>query len=98
MTWMDPVRKRYKWAQIEGRLEELIYELSKAEDEEEAGLYLLRLHYENGTDMVFFTVKEKRRIRKLLAILIEDTKRHRELIAGVVRKLAEAGPHAEQGL
>ena len=33
--WKDKVRQRYRWARIQDELDELLYELSKAEDEEE---------------------------------------------------------------
>lgn len=93
--WRDPVRKRYRWAAMQSQMDELIFELSKAEEEEEIGLYLLRLHYDNEVDLRFFTQREKDKIKKLLGILMNDTARHRELLTSVMRELAEKkGSHA----
>ncbi len=87
--WKDSVRNRYRWAGIENKMDELIYELSKAEEEEEVGLYLLHLHYDNEIDLNFFSKTEKGKIKKLLGILINDTMQHRERLALVIKELME---------
>jgi hypothetical protein len=93
-VWRDPVRKRYGWARVRHELDELILELAKAEDEEEVGLYLLKLHHEYDLDLALFTVPEKTKIKKCLAALIRDTERHRRLLKAVVKELEERKHHA----
>lgn len=85
--WRDPVRKRYGWARVRHEFDELILELAKAEDEEEVGLYLLKLHHEYDLDLAFFTNVEKAKIKKYLAVLIRDTERHRRLLKTAVKEL-----------
>lgn len=85
--WQDKVTQRYRWAGIRGEKDELLYELSKAEDEEEVALYLLRLHYDNETELKSFTPAQKEKIKKLLSILIRDTIKHREFLAAVIKEL-----------
>lgn len=85
--WKDKVSQRYRWAAIQDQFDELIYELTKAEEEEEVGLYLLRLHYDNEIDLGFFSPLEKERIKKLLTVLMSDTARHRELLLEVIAEL-----------
>ena len=87
--WHDRITERYRWAKIKSQFDELIYELSKAEDEEEVGLYLLRLHCENEKDLLFFSEEEKKAIKRLLNILVADTLRHRELLGAVLKELKQ---------
>ena len=85
--WKDKAKERYPWAKIKNQLDELIYELSKAEDEEEVELSMLRLHAGNKIDFEFFTPEEAGKVKKLLAILIKDTQRHQALLSGAVEEL-----------
>lgn len=87
--WKDNVERRYHWAKIRSQLDELLFELSKAEEEEEVGLYLLRLHLDNKIDLKFFTAAQRERVSALFSILINDTKRHQELLAGAIRELGQ---------
>ena len=97
--WRDKVTQRYHWAGIHDKFEELIFELTKAEEEEEVGLYLLRLHYDNEIDLDFFNLREKERIKKLLTILMDDTARHRELLLKAIAELkARRVKHAGSGI
>ena len=88
--------ERGGWASLEGQWHALLENLSKAEDEEEVGLYLLVLHLNNKPDLDFFSAAEAARIRKLLGFLIEDTARHRDLLSLVILELREKrrGHHA----
>ncbi|MBI4550175.1 MAG: hypothetical protein HY714_04545 [Candidatus Omnitrophica bacterium] len=85
--WREPVRKRYRWASVKHELDELILELAKAEDEEEVGLYLLKLHHEHELDPALFGAAERAKIKKCLAVLIRDTERHRRLLKAAVAEL-----------
>ncbi len=90
--WKDKVTQRYRWAAIQDKFDELIFELSKAEEEEEVGLYLLRLHYDNEIDLRFFDPGEKEKIKRMLDVLMSDTVRHRELLSKVSAELKEKRP------
>ena len=85
--WKDKARERYPWAKIQSQLDELIYELSKAEDEEEVELSMLRLHAGDKVDFEFFTPEEARKVKKLLFILIRDTQKHQALLNVAVKEL-----------
>lgn len=71
------------------QLDELIYGLSKAEEEGEVGIYLLRLHLENDVDLRFFKPKEREEIKKQLSFLIDETARHRELLAAAIEEMRQ---------
>ena len=60
-------------------------ELAKMLQEEELDLYVLTMHYRNDGDLNYFPDADRKRIRSILDILIQDTKRH----AGLLRKIAE---------
>ena len=78
--WGDQIRERYWWLSMQNEIEELFYQLSKAEDEEEVGVYLLRLHFENEQDLRFFSAKERKKVKELLSNLIDDTIRHKDML------------------
>ena len=97
--WRDSVKDRYWWIKVRNEMEELLWELSKAEDDEETDLYLLRLHFDNESDLNFFTETEKREIKRLLSILMTDTKKHRNLLIEISKELKGLGEgHAGQAL
>lgn len=97
--WRDKVIHRYRWAEIHDKFEELIFELTKAEEEEEVGLYLLRLHYNNEADLGFFNAREREKIKSLLGELVKDTILHRELLSKVIEELkARRSKHAGSGI
>ena len=87
--WRDEVHERYWWATIQGQLDELIYELSKAEEEEAAVLYLLGLHFDNAVDLKFFNHEEQERIKELLSILMNYSIKHREILEKAIKELTE---------
>jgi len=85
--WKDKISDRYPWAKIKDHLDELIYELEKAADEEEVELSLLKLHLGNEIDMRFFTAREREKVKKLMAVLITDTDKHYVLLGEAVKEL-----------
>lgn len=87
--WNDNAKNRYWWIKCQNQLEEFLCELSKAEDEEEVDLYLLTLHFNNESDLKFFTQAEQEWIKKNLSILMHDTEKHRGLLAELSEGLKE---------
>ena len=55
-------------------------ELARMLQEEELGLYVMTMHYCNDGDLNYFPEADRRRIKSILDILIQDTKRHAELL------------------
>lgn len=97
--WNDDVKSRYWWAKMNHPIDSLIYELSKAEDEEEAELPQLRQLLENKNDLECFIPEDVDQIRKLLSILIEDTMKHSKFLAQAMKTLkSRADDHASQTL
>jgi hypothetical protein len=87
--WKDTVEKRFFWAAMERELEKLLFELIKAEEEEDAGIYLLMMHYDHAREEDPFTLEEKEKILHELSILIGDTRKHQKLLQGLIEKLEE---------
>lgn len=85
--WSDRLRQHYWWAEINSPAEKFLYELRKAEDEEDAGVYLLQLYLNNESDLHFFSNKDRRKIRQILTFLIHETKRHRSILAHLADEL-----------
>ena len=87
--WTDKIEEHYWWAHIEDEVDQLILELSKAEDEEAAELSLLKLHFDNRSDYQFFTPEEEKEIKERLSILVNDTIKHAELLSQAIKQLEE---------
>ncbi len=90
----ERIRLPYPWIKIKNEIDELLYKLSLAEDEEESELFLFQLYLQNEEDLSFFNLKEQEEIRGLLKLLIEDTRRHTELISEMseeIKRFAEVG-------
>lgn len=83
----DRIRLHYPWIKIKNEVEELLYKLSVAEDEEESELFLFQLYIQDIEDLDFFTPKEREEIVGLLSMLIEDTRRHAGLIAEMTEEI-----------
>lgn len=83
----DDIRVRYPWARIATQLDELHYELSRAEDEEDVELSMLRMLAGNKSDFRFFTPREQRKVRALFAVLVEDTQKHGELLREAMKEI-----------
>jgi len=94
--WSDRLRQHYWWAEINGTAEKFLYELRKAEDEEDSGVYLLQLYLNNEDDLRFFSNKDRHRIRQILSFLIYETQKHRVVLSNLADELEKkrAG-HAE---
>ena len=88
--WKQRIQERYPWAEIHDKLDELLLELSKAEDEEDVELSLLSLHLSHRIDLSFFTEKEQKQIKDSLNILIEDTKKHCQFLAACILEMKSA--------
>ena len=89
VVWKDAVEKRYFWASIEHELEKILYELMKAEEEEDSGIYLLMMHYEHAEKEVPFSYEERKKILGHLKTLIEDSRKHRRLLQEIIDRLRE---------
>ena len=85
--WRDDIKKRFSWAKIERGLEKVLYELVKAEEEEDAGVFLLMMHYDHASQPIPFRGKEKKKIMGLLRILIKDSQKHQKMLQEMIEKL-----------
>ena len=83
----DRIRLPYPWIKIKNEMEELLYKLSLAEEEEDGGLFLFRLYLQSEEDLSYFSQEEREEIKSLLGILMEDTRRHTELIAEMIQEI-----------
>ena len=52
--------------------------------EEELDIYTLTLYCLNEADLDFFVEKDRRRVEAIFGILLEDTKKHAELLRLIV--------------
>lgn len=84
--WKDEVAKRFYWAPMERELEKLLFELIKAEEEEDAGVYLLMMHYDHAREETP-ALREKEKILHWLSILIGDTRKHQKLLQEAIEEL-----------
>lgn len=85
--WRDAIEKRYFWAKLDREVEKILFELIKAEEEEDAGIYLLLMHYDHAQGEPTFTAAEKREILHLLSILIGDSRKHQKLLREMIERL-----------
>lgn len=85
--WRDAIEKRFFWATMEHEIEKLLYELVKAEEEEDTGIYLLMMHYDHARDEKPFLPHENKRIMHGLSILIGDGRKHQKLLKDAIERL-----------
>lgn len=85
--WKDEVQKRFFWAPIKEELEKVLFELIKAEEEEDAGIYLLKMHYEHAQNENAEAMKQKEKILERLSILIKDSRKHQRLLQEMIEEL-----------
>ena len=91
--WHDAVEKRYFWASMEEELEKILFELIKAEEEEDAGIYLLMMHYDHAMEEDPLIIKNREKILHLLSLLIGESRKHQKLLQEAIVKLErKAGP------
>ena len=85
--WKDAIEKRFFWAALEQEIEKLLYELIKAEEEEDSGIYLLMMHYDHARQKNPFSPEENERIVHLLSVLIGDSKKHQRLLQDAISQI-----------
>lgn len=85
--WHDTIEKRFFWAAMEQEVEKILYELIKAEEEEDAGIYLLMMHYDHAHAENFLFFENKEKILHLLSLLIGDTRKHQRLLQQMIEQL-----------
>ena len=85
--WHDAVEKRYFWASMEEELEKILFELIKAEEEEDAGIYLLMMHYDHAMEENPLILKHREKILHLLSILIGESRKHQKLLQDAITQL-----------
>lgn len=88
--WKDLVEQRFFWRRMEGGIEKLLYELIKAEEEEDAGIYLLLMHYNHAREDLPFKPEDRRKTLHLLSILIGDSRKHQRLLQEAIERLEKA--------
>lgn len=85
--WKDAVEKRFFWASMEQEVEKLLFELIKAEEDEDAGIYLLMMHYDHAREEDPFTLQEREKILHQLSILIGESRQHQRLLQEAISQL-----------
>ena len=87
--WKDPVEKRYFWASMKQEREKLLYEMIKAEEEEDSGVYLLMMDYDHAREENPAALRQKEKVLHNLSILIGDTRKHQKLLQEIIQKLED---------
>ena len=87
--WKDAVEKRFFWASIREELEKVLYELIKAEEEEDAGIYLLMMHYDHAREELPLDPEKREKILHALSILIGESRKHQKLLQGAIEQLEQ---------
>lgn len=72
---------------MEKEVERLLYELIKAEEEEDAGIYLLMMHYDHALEENPIDLKKKDKILHGLSVLIGESRKHHKLLQEIVEQL-----------
>ncbi len=85
--WKDKVEKRFFWASMGGELEKLLYELVKAEEAEDTGIYLLKMHYDHAREEDPFSLAEKQKILRSVSTLIKESKKHQRILQKIIFNL-----------
>ena len=89
--WRDEIEQRFFWASMKDELEKILYELVKAEEEEDAGIYLLMMHYDHAREENGFHAFDKEKILERLAILVGESRKHQKLLQGMIERLEKGG-------
>lgn len=85
--WHDAIEKRYFWASMEEELEKILFELIKAEEEEDAGIYLLMMHYDHAREEDPCVIAPREKVLHLLSILIGESRKHQKLLQDAIGQL-----------
>ena len=64
--------------------DDFIREIAHCLEEEEVDVYTLTLYSFSSDDMGYFDDKDRERIKMIFKVLMEDTKRHMELLKLIV--------------
>ena len=93
--WKDTVEKRFFWASMNQELEKVLFELIKAEEEEDAGIYLLMMHYDHAREEDPLVLGEKQKILHLLSILIGESRKHQKFLQDAIAQLEKRKPETQ---
>ena len=85
--WRDAVEKRFFWASMEQELEKVLFELIKAEEEEDAGIYLLMMDYDHAREEDPSALREKEKVLHFLSILIGESRKHQKYLQDAIARL-----------
>ncbi len=91
--WNDAIEKRFFWASLDQELEKILFELIKAEEEEDAGIYLLMMHYDHARIENPEAVGDKSKVLHLLSILIGESRKHQKLLQDAIERLEKRTNH-----
>ena len=61
-----------------------IRKIARCLEEEEVDVYTLTLYSLNSNDMSYFSEKDREHVKRIFKVLMEDTKRHAELLKLIV--------------
>ena len=95
--WKDAVEKRYSWASMERELEKMLFELIKAEEEEDTGIYLLMMDYDHARVEDPRILEQKEKILNLLSVLIGESRKHQKFLQEAIAGLEKKGQKHESG-
>lgn len=64
--------------------QQFIRKIAHCLEEEEVDVYTLTLYSLNANDMSYFNEKDREQVKRIFKVLMEDTKRHAELLKLIV--------------
>ncbi len=91
--WNDAIEKRFFWASLDQEVEKILFELIKAEEEEDAGIYLLMMHYDHAREENPLAIGDKNKVLHLLSILIGESRKHQRLLQDAIELLEKRTNH-----
>ena len=87
MILSERIRLPYPWVKSKSQSRELLRRLSLVEDQEESELFLFGLYLDNKEDLQFFNDQEKERVKGYLRFLIEDSRRHKDILNQIMEEV-----------
>ena len=84
---LPQIRLPFPWIKLKSQIRLILHKLALAEDQEEAELFLFRLYRDSEADLEFFTPEDRERVKGYLQFLIDDTERHKVVIAAMTEEL-----------
>lgn len=91
--WKDAIEERFFWAHVNKELEKVLFELIKAEEEEDAGIYLLLMHYDHARLEHPEAIRDKAKVLHLLSMLIGESRKHQKLLQEAIERLEKRTNH-----